>query len=125
MIDGFGRGEVDEDGVELDEGAGLADGEIARPAAGEAALGRPTAGVGTPAQGRRGRDDAARHEAGDDPSDRRVADQARKSGPSLARPHIGKSWRRRWTACRSSGVQVFGRTRRGRRLFGLAPFSQR
>jgi len=55
---------------------------------------------------------------------------ARKIGPSLARPHIEKSWRRRSTAWRRAGVHVFGRTlcgrtRCGRQLFSAASFSQR
>jgi hypothetical protein len=75
VLDRFARREIDEDGVELEEVAGFAGGEIARLALGEAALGRSAAGVRPSPQGRHGLDDAARHEIGDDPPDPRVADR--------------------------------------------------
>ena len=119
MLDRLGGGEIDEHGVELDEAAGLADGEIARRALGEARLGGPAAGVGPLAQSGHNRDEAARHElAGIRPTVASLTAKpsARTSGPILARPHIGKSWRNRSTVCLSAGVQVFGRRRRARRL---------
>jgi len=64
VFDGFVGRDIDVDGVELDEAAGLVDRQVARQALGEAAFGGPAAGVRTSSKRGDGLNRAAPDELG-------------------------------------------------------------
>ena len=72
MFDRLGRGEIDVDGVDLDEASRLGGAKAARQGAGEAALGCPAAGVRAAAQARNRLDEASGGEIGEDAADLRI-----------------------------------------------------
>ena len=74
VFDGFVGRDIDVDGVELDEAAGLVGRQVARQTLGEPAFGGPAPGVGTPAQRRDGLNRTAGDELGDDAPDGGVGD---------------------------------------------------
>jgi len=81
VLDRLGWGEIDEQGVELDEAAGLCRLDVLGQALGEASFGGPAAGMRPLAQGRHGLHDAAIDERADHAADGGVG------GREAFRPH--------------------------------------
>jgi len=72
VLDRLAGSDVDEDGVDLHEAAGLVGPQIARQSHGVVAFGCPAMRLGPATQRRHGDDDAALHETCDDAADRGV-----------------------------------------------------
>jgi hypothetical protein len=117
-----------QDGVDLDEAAGVVGLEALGQAHGMAAAGRPAAGAGLAAQAGHGLYGAAGDQMGDDAAHRGVGDGealGSQERPELGAAPIGLALLSRSTACTSSLVQVLGRRRCGRRERGSARLCQR
>ena len=128
MFDGFVRRDIDVDGVELDEAAGLVGRQVARQTLGEAAFGGPAPGVGTPAQRQDGLNRTAGDELGDDAPDGGVGDSeallAHEGSELGAAPH-GEIEAQAPIASTRPGGRTGLRRRAGLRLRGSRRFSQR